>query len=199
MEPMTEKPDSRKGFTLVELLVALAVLLLVLTLGFQLFFYIFRSYDKSEEDWIVQRDVRTVSDWTDRNLQTAYILEIYASKPALFTEGDTYYYIYGEDGGIYLRKPGETAGTLLAGSTVSVIFSFDEISTPNALQYTVTGKDLKTNTETVYSVSGTVLILNISPGKKINYLSPAGTVSANGTCVRYKTTADGIKGMIDNK
>lgn len=199
MDRIIKIPVSRRGFTLLELLIALVVLLLVLTLGFQLFFYVFGSYGKSEEDWIVQRDVRTVSDRLDKELQTAYILEIYASEPAAFAADDTFYYIYSEAGGIYLRKPKETSGNLIAGSTIAVKYSFDDIGSPNALQYELTGRDLKTNTETVYAVRGTVLILNLSPGRRINDSAPSGTVGANGTCIKYKTTADGIKGMIDSK
>jgi prepilin-type N-terminal cleavage/methylation domain-containing protein len=199
MKNISKTLKNNKGFTLVELMITLAILLIILTLCFQTFNYIYKSYDKSEEDWIIQQDVRKITDWIDRNIQTAYVLDIYAAKPVSFSETDTFYYLYVENKSVYLRSPTKITGTLLAGETIDVNYSFDEVNKPNALHYIITGNDLKTKTQKVYSVDGTVLILNITAGKKINYYTPIGTVNKDGTCIKFKTTADGIKGMIDIK
>lgn len=184
-----------KGFTVIELMITLAILLIVLTLSYQTFYYIYKSYDKNEESWIVQQDVRTVSDWIDKNIQTAYIVEIYAAKPASFDDG--FYYIYNDEvGGVYIKNPNQTTPAFLAGESIIVDFSFSALK-PNALNYVITGNSLKTPSVKVYSVEGTLLILNITADNKINQGSSAGTVSTGGKCIKFKSTADGIDGMID--
>lgn len=183
---------NNKGFTLVELLITLVILLSVLTLGYQTFYYIYKSYDKNEESWIVQQDVRMVSDWIDKNMQTAYILEIYDTIPTSFATD--FYYIYTNTGSVYIRIPNQETATILAGKTIKMDFSFNELK-QNALNYVITGNDLKTNTNEVYTVKGTLLILNITAGKKINKITSA----PSGTCIKFKSTAgvNGIKGMYD--
>ncbi|MHB1151465.1 MAG: prepilin-type N-terminal cleavage/methylation domain-containing protein [Eubacteriales bacterium] len=196
---MKHHKKSSKGFTLIELLITLAILLIVVTLSYQTFYYIYKSYDKNEENWIVQQDVRMVSDWIDKNIQTAYILEIYDANPASFTADDSFYYIFNDaDGHVYIRAPKETSAILLAGESIEVDFSFIDTA-PNALKYVITGNDLKTRSEKVYSVEGTLLILNIPVDKKINQGSSAGTVNTDGACIKFKSTADadGIGEMVD--
>lgn len=188
---------SKKGITVAELLIALAVILIVLTLCFQTYFFIYNSYEKNEENWIIQQDVRKISDWIDINIQTAYILEIYLSKPDPFENDDDFYYLYFENGGVYLRKPGEATGELIAGDTIEVKYSFDKDKTPNALDYVITGYDPDDASAKIYEVEGTVLILNIPEGKKINYFNSDDTVSTNGTCIKFKTTVDGINEMLE--
>lgn len=188
---------NKKGITLVELLIALVILLIVLTLGYTTFHFLYTSYDKSEENWIVSQDVRTVSEWIDKNMQTAYILEIYDAIPASFAADDAYYYMYNDDGRVYVRMPGQAAPIFLAGESVKAEFSYKDTS-PNALDYVITGSDLKTKKKEVYSVKGTLLILNITADKKINH-NTSGTVSDGGICIKFKSTAapTGIKEMID--
>lgn len=187
---------NNKGFTLIELLITLAILMIVLALSYLTFHFTYKSYDKNEESWIVQQDVRTVSDWIDKNIQTAYILEIYTDKPVSFSADDSFYYIYNENGTVYVRMPNQTTAEFFAGKSINVQYSFDE-NTPNALKYIITGSDLKTKTEKVYAVEGTLLILNIPTDMKINQGMPAGTVNTDGTCIKFKSTAEGIEGMID--
>lgn len=177
---------NKRGFTVVELLAALVILLIVVTLGYQGFAYFYSSYDRNEENWIVQQDVRTVSDWIDKNAQTAYILEIYAAKPPTFDAADEYYYLYNEAGKVYIRKPKDTSVVHMSGETIDAVFTFDVIE-PNALHYNIVGKDLKTAADEVYTVSGTLLILNLTNGKKINEGDPTGSV-ISGKCIRFKST-----------
>ncbi|MDD4774714.1 MAG: prepilin-type N-terminal cleavage/methylation domain-containing protein [Eubacteriales bacterium] len=184
---------NNKGFTVVELLSALVILLIVVTLGYQTFAYVYSSYDRNEESWIVQQDVRKVSDWIDKNAQTAYILEIYAAKPAAFDAADEYYYLYNEAGKVYIRNPKETSAVHLSGETIDTVFSFDA-GEPNALHYDIVGKDLKTALNEVYTVEGTLLILNLTNGKKINEGDPAG-IMTSGKCIRFKSTADNYMDM----
>lgn len=68
--------QTRKGLTLVELLVALAILGIVLALGHTIYSFGMRSFTIGENQSIVQRDVRAASMFITGELRNATRLEL---------------------------------------------------------------------------------------------------------------------------
>ena len=60
---LTEKKKSKGGFTLVELLVTLALLSMTLGLLLQLTFQFYKRYNQVEQRWIVQNAAKRVMQY----------------------------------------------------------------------------------------------------------------------------------------
>jgi prepilin-type N-terminal cleavage/methylation domain-containing protein len=98
---MKTKFMNKKGITLIELLIVIALLLIVLGIGYTLYFYAHNSFTNYEQRWIVQNEVRGVSRYLKNQVKTIYKCEILTAPPTKFNDENIY--IWGEDNDIYIR------------------------------------------------------------------------------------------------
>lgn len=102
---------SKKGFTLVELMIVLALLGLGAASLINLFAITYKSFNKSEERYIKQEETKRVAELlqTGTNIAFAYGVEIYDTLnviPPLNTKVKGAYYLYTDpdDGFLYVRE-----------------------------------------------------------------------------------------------
>lgn len=79
-----------RGVTLIELIIALALLSMVLAVGYNYYFFENKTYTIGSNQSNVQRDIRLASDFITREVRNAIELELVSSP----TIGDGYNYIY---------------------------------------------------------------------------------------------------------
>lgn len=160
-------PHNKRGFTLFEVLITLALLTVVLALAAGTIFQIYTYYAASEELWIVKQEVTAVTDWMIDSLQLAAEAEIisgtYSSAQA-FGADDKYTYVYqADDGFIYYRNPGAAAGTKLTNMAVDCTFKVPA-ATNRALEFSIGGE---TQSGKVYNVDSAVTLLNLAEISKV--------------------------------
>lgn len=118
---------NRNGFSLVELMVVVALLGTIIAVGYQLLFFGQNSFKKGEAQSILQNEIRTASDFISREIRNAYVdptaidpivFTLESGPPATFDSG--YCYIYCENSKICYR---DGAGTTVA-KTAPVITEF---------------------------------------------------------------------------
>ena len=66
---------NKKGFTVIELIITLALLLIVLAIGYQLIFYAQSSYDRTSNYWERHNKVITLSTYIEETIDNANYLE----------------------------------------------------------------------------------------------------------------------------
>lgn len=87
------------GFTVIELMISLALLLIMIALGYLFFFFGLRTYDTGEQKAIAQQAARITSDFITTELRFAELVEI---NPSTSFEAE-YQYIYLSNDSIYHR------------------------------------------------------------------------------------------------
>lgn len=67
---------NKKGFTLIELIIVIAILGIVLTMAFNFFSFNLRTYNKGEDRAAVQFDVRMASDYITDELRNVNVISV---------------------------------------------------------------------------------------------------------------------------
>ncbi|NBG87528.1 prepilin-type N-terminal cleavage/methylation domain-containing protein [Isachenkonia alkalipeptolytica] len=75
--------NNQKGVTLVEIIVALAILTIVLGLVFSIFGFGNRSFSRGNVQYAVQSEARLVSDYVQQNVRNATYLEVLSKDEAI--------------------------------------------------------------------------------------------------------------------
>ena len=106
--------DHKKGFTVIELLIALTILLIVIVLGYSFNFYVTRSFDIATKQSEVQQNVRLAKNMIENYYQVRFS-EIKLLNAVEEPEED-YQIIYVDDNGIikYQKYGDEPKDLLLA-------------------------------------------------------------------------------------
>ena len=161
------------GFSIVELLLALALLLIALGLGYNLLFFARNSFERSEERWMEQNEVVSVSSIFYDALNEAYYVEIVPDVSSIPTDLPYYgafYVVSGQT--IYQSKIPDSAATLtqLPGDGLTVNFALETYPTDDGpypyndlINVTVVSKDLN------YTLSNSVHLDNMNRDKTVHY------------------------------
>lgn len=87
------RANRKKGFTLVELMIVVALLGIVLALAYQTFAYLYGTYGKTERQWILQREatntMQTIQDKVDASFSAS--LSTNAAQPTATGEEIIFY------------------------------------------------------------------------------------------------------------
>lgn len=185
MSALRRTPSDKRGLTIVELLVVLAVLSLVLGVGYNLYSFGTESFTRGETQWIVQREVRSAADYIAREVRYAYQLSIHTG--SIPSNPGEHHYIF-RDGGSYVHRYRDDTGTtqtrvIPGGAYCTVSFQRvadveDEVNewVRNLLSFTVRANDVD------YEVESAVFILNM-PTASIEGVSPSGAIRFSKTSV----------------
>lgn len=114
------------GFSIVELLLALALLLIALGLGYNLLFFARNSFERSEERWMEQNEVVAISNIIYDALNESYYIAIVADKDSIPTDIGFYgaFYVNASGNTIYENNDGSTVTTTeLPGDRLTMAFS----------------------------------------------------------------------------
>ena len=95
-----------KGFSIVEMILALVLLLIALGLGYNLLFFARSSFERSEERWMEQNEVVAISNVMYDSLNEAYYINIVPDKESIPRDDLSYYGAFYVDAGktIYQHK-----------------------------------------------------------------------------------------------
>lgn len=165
-----------KGLSLVEMLIALALLLIIIPLTTMLFFYGSRSFAVGEEQSELQQHVRLVADYVLGELRYAHGITILADAPDPDDPDlSGWNLIYVDDGSAIGRREG-VIGSVISGldPRVDFEFEFDQGSTPGTIAYTITGTVPGGREYAVEAEIATLNTRNVSggPGAALYYASP---------------------------
>jgi prepilin-type N-terminal cleavage/methylation domain-containing protein len=116
-----------KGFTLVELIIAMAIIGVVSIMAFSIYMFSTKVYAKGENQSIVQFDARMSADYITKEIRFAYKVEILGTGtviPATVTNDDCYIYKASSGGKEYIMyKDMTTTRELAEFDTVNLSFS----------------------------------------------------------------------------
>lgn len=168
-----------KGFTLVELVVGLAVLVIVLGLGYMVFDYTLRSYQRGEERYIAQTAARNAARAIIQNIESGMYYEI--SPTSSLSQGE--FQIYCTSQGL-VRESFQQQPVLLVPGNLTVTFSrvFDTSGNQifNVVRFQVSA--LNSRGQVIYTIT--------SHAKLHNMIAGRGTTGTNnsGSVLRFSTT-----------
>jgi len=145
-----------KGYTLIELIIVIAILGIVISLGFSFFFFGNSSFSKGQNQSTIQHSVRMASRYITDEIRTAKDVRIMKEKPIVFEE---YNYIYVEGIKIIHRKPDGSSQEVF-GSSVdgSIEVFFETAGDDNIVEFTIS----KVFNEQDFQVKSSVSSLNLT-------------------------------------
>lgn len=106
--------ESDEGFSLVELLLVLALLGLVLSLGFTAYALGTKMYSRSADQAMVQQQERYLIEFLPRELRYAYDVELFASLEEVPVLEDSQTILYSDTRGVWQKEAGSDARLVLA-------------------------------------------------------------------------------------
>lgn len=177
---MVKLCDNRQGgFSLIEVVIALALLGVVLAIGYNYFNFGFRSYQTGERQAIAQTGVRTGIDFAVKELRYADTVELSNSIPAGL---DDFYYIYQENNSVIYQSPDQKK-ILLDSNQDQIVYSFllSEVKFDITSNITLVISTLIA-AEDIYSLGANVQVLNLT---NLNDYSDTTASGQKATVVKY--------------
>lgn len=154
---------NKKGTTLIELVIVLALIGFASLIAFSFYFFSARTFAKGSSQTEAQFDIRMVTQFITEEVRNSVTLDIVV-KPNTFTANDTYNYIYVLNKQMYYRKANETIGNLLYDIQIeNYTFALEKSvsksgNSVNLLHVYINGK----NENQVFSVDTEFLLNNIA-------------------------------------
>ena len=171
--------NNRKGFTLMEVIITIAILGIVLSALYNILFFQIKTFNLSDKKSVAQTDVRYISDFISNELRYATEVEILPTMPAI--PNSNYKYIYVDNKQIYQKDyynpPGKKLNIEDRKPSYNLAFSANN---ENVVDF-----DLGTDTE------------NFKLNTSINLVNTT-VIAKNGLAVRYKLPEfTGVLSLLD--
>lgn len=184
-----QKAKNTGGFTLIEVIVAMAILGLVVSMAYSLMGFSQKSLRSSSNSYDIQNDVRLASGYLCDQIRYATELDIIPLKAVKTDTAYNYFYI--QDGSLHQAKYVAATGTYddrtiassLSNDVADSNFSAAADSTTLGILLTAQrdGKSYSVSTdlnlENFPLISSSLFIGGTSPGSAIRYKTPAPTTS----------------------
>ena len=156
--------NTEKGFTIVELIIYLALLLIVLNLAYMYFGYGLKVFDRGERKSIAQQSIRVAADFISSELR--YADEVIINPNEIKTDDDYSYFYQIGDSVYYRNNKNSVIRTLLDSSAddniaYRIVFSEQSFTGIADTKLVVTFK-LETADEDLYELESNVYILNLN-------------------------------------
>lgn len=167
------------GISIIELMIALALLGIVLAMGYSFFFFGANSFRIGEAQSNIQRDIRLTSDFITRETRNAVNVALFTSLP---NEAGDYELIY-LDGNKIMHKSASGDRSRTEAIIDSLSFNLEEVQVDQnkvryLLTFSISGSDDSQN----YSINSEVFLNNIG---KID-IDTETEDDGNLTVLRYK-------------
>lgn len=150
--------DNERGLTLVEFIIAFALIVFVLAVGYCFYFFGMRSFAVGETQSNMQRDIRLVANFITKETRNA--TEIYLIGTPVPSAADGFHYIYLESSAFRYKNPGgtvtEKTGPFI--NELSPMFKLKLSNERNLLEFTINGQD----ESQTYTLDTQVLLYNVS-------------------------------------
>lgn len=162
---MKYKPGNKNGFTLIEIIISLAILSIVVTAAYELDDFGRKTFKKSNDKADTQFDVRMAADFITKEIRYADSVQVLNSVPM---PSAGFYDIYIDNGRIKFNKNGTPSSADAISNVSDFTLVFEKFS-GNILSFTVgkaedTGEDVPSKVE----------VLNIPSGQSIDGSSGIG-------------------------
>lgn len=152
-----------EGFTLIELMVTLALVGLVIAGGFSLYFFADRSFVSGTVTADIQTDVQLAMQRITNELRLAHHIEFGKEVPESGLEADEHYLLVNNDGLVALRTqhPQDQILTSTNPEVANYQLFFEEVTgVPNTLKVKLTSL----NEQVPYSLESEIQVMNIRLG-----------------------------------
>jgi prepilin-type N-terminal cleavage/methylation domain-containing protein len=153
--------SNKRGVTLIELIVALAILTVIIAVGFSFYFFGSKTFSRGETIASIQFDVRMSTDFITREVRNATEVEL-ISIPGTFDTN--YHYIYIEGAKLKHQFNGtvqEKTSAIIQASTP--MFSLEELANGrNQIEFTMKGSKTTTQGIQAYEATTKVFLNNVS-------------------------------------
>ena len=164
----------RNGFTLIELMVTMGLIGLIGGLGVTVYLQANNTFDRAENKWNIQSDMRRIASFMNKYMKSAYDLKIAPDNiPNELDESEYYFYLKDIDNNkfgsiIYKKKNLEKkiAGDNNSPYEYSINFENEE---PKLLNYTITAKNSS------YEISSSIYLVNMTRQTEIEILNGSST------------------------
>lgn len=181
----------KKGFTLMELIIAIAIMVTAIALGYRIFFFGQNSFTKGELQNNVQLNVRFASELITRELQKANDVEVLSELPETLDSNKRYIYVDSATGKLRLYSGG-SSNDALSVINEGVNFSSLQFSkNENSGDVLFFGMQADSGSQN-FSTDSQVQILNIPAGTAID--TSAIPSEGNGQVICY-SFADNAKSL----
>ena len=152
MKKIKEKFNNQHGFTLVELIVVVALLGVLLALAWQTFFFLQGAYTKAEDKWNDERTVSDVMECVINKVDKCFTIEIMNNVPTGNNNKKNYYFIFNEAKKVSTKYKNDSGNFIqqetFAPNGVPVKISFEKVTldgetetAPNLVKIIVTAAD----------------------------------------------------------
>jgi len=168
----------KKGFTVIELVVVMALFSIVILLLWSVLFSSMTMFDRSKENSEMYFQVRYGSDYIRNEIRNATEIELLDSIPATFIAGNEYLYI--EDNTLKHHTDSgtkEVTKAILEEDTPMFLLVLINSTKSNNVTYTIRGSIDNSKGDRTYDVSTTIHLNNIrnnstDTGQVIVYKKP---------------------------
>lgn len=174
----------QEGFSIVELMVALALLGFVLASGYMFFGFGLRTYDRGEQQSIAQQGIRIAADFISSEIR--YANEIIISPADISEEG--YYYIYQDGDSVVFRDANGSERTLLDSNRDQIAYRvlFAEESVVEKIDLSLVVMFTLEAEDDIYSLDTSVYIMNLNDSDKYEDLTEQ---EGSADVIKYKKPA----------
>ncbi|WP_027365945.1 prepilin-type N-terminal cleavage/methylation domain-containing protein [Desulfotruncus alcoholivorax] len=186
---------NQRGFTLIELVIVLALLSVVIALGYTIYFFGVNSFTMEEAQWKVQTNIQQAGMFITSDVRNAIDLEVLDSTPESFNFSNNDNYIYldkvtdGSDTKYRVKKKDKNGSTDISDAVIDELsFTLDKNEIGNytlnfnikgnledAHGYNIVSNVMLNNTEALdKSLEGRDLNPVVQPPKRmaIRYVKP---------------------------
>lgn len=216
------RKSHQRGFTLIEIMIVLALLGMILATGWGVFALVMKSWDTFQTRQEAEAAVRLTSVMITHELDYASLLEIRKENMWPFNNsnlesGDRIIYLNDEGNKIMLseyKSTGTKHSTIVETERCILELSFKKPEYPagskqylrDSLDYTVSAYHKTGNRALIYSTSSSIMTSNMIPGygvpindkslysKDIAYDSPGDRIRYNTTANRFVPSTPGTSG-----
>ncbi len=170
--------QKRRGLTLIEVVLAVALLVVVSLMVFTFLQFGDRIFNRGEDRFDIQSEVRLASDFISDELRYATSISLYSDYHTVVFDNTNYKYLYIDDSGTLMFGKGDGSPCSAHSATVldpDLLYTIEPYINKTSVNFVISG----TIKDETYEVTTSVFLNNIkqalpaATGQVIEYKSPS--------------------------